>query len=445
VSVFDLFKKKDASADASVLERIASLGRSRDLRVIPELLVYLPPAASIYGEAAADAVHALIESASPEAIAQFDAWYRARTWQGPPSPSWANMRVGPLEPWAKGYPATVGLATCHRSGFVREKAVETLARCETGLELPFLLVRLNDWVPEVRFVAAKGARLRLTAAYASHWVRCLALLERLRLGSRSDHGWLRGPVDALLQRDECRAALEAGLLSGSVGVRRACLRVAAGLADPTELVRRALGDPDPLTSGRAADLLCRTLEGDALRKVLAVMRRGNARARGLALTSHCAGFPEDAEEVLRAALLDGAASVRELARFEWRKKEPALDFASFYRSAIDRRTGDEEVAALRGLAETGTVQDVPLFLKYAENQRARLREAAVFGLGRCDGENHRELLVKSLSDTNLGVVKTARRYARLYLGRGAVPKRAPRAKKEVEVDDSPPPWLRGPK
>src|SRR3990170_3384306 len=49
------------------------------------------------------------------------------------------------------YRATVlALLSFHPSGYVREEVVDRLARSSEGWELPYLLLRLNDWVAEVR-------------------------------------------------------------------------------------------------------------------------------------------------------------------------------------------------------------------------------------------------------------------------------------------------------
>ena len=414
--------------DPSIRQRIADLAKANDLRVVVELLPFLPPRSSPYSAAAADAVRANVHAATPDEVASFDAWYRQRTCSGPERPSWDRMRVDLLEQWVLEAPAVVAIATVHHSGFIREKALVALEECHDGTELPFLLVRLNDWVASVRFVAARAVRARLNVDYAAHWVRSLGLLERIQLGGRSDHAWLRAPVESLLRRDESRAVLERGLTSGSLLVRRACLRIAAGLADPRMLLHIALRDGDPVTSGGAAETLCRLLEGEALREVLAVLQQGNARARGLALETICAKLPQEAEPFLRGALLDPTSSVRELARFKAHKLGLApADFAPFYRKQLGVQRGERFVTALRGLAETGTVEDVPSFVEYAADRRALVREAAILGLGRCDGKKQVERLVAALDDTNLRVAKAAHRYAKLYLGRGAVPKRKRRA------------------
>jgi hypothetical protein len=339
------------------------------------------------------------------------------------------MRLGPSDAWVREQPATAAVATCHHSGFVRERAVRALSdHCHDGSELPFLLLRLNDWVPQVRFVAASGVKGRLTPSYARHWVRSLGLLDRIQGGRRGDQQWLRVPVEVLLQRDEHRGAIEEGLRTGTLGVRRACVRIAAGTESFGGLLRLALEDADPVTSSRAADELCKVLMGEPLREVLVIMQRGNAKTRALALETACQRFPDQARAAVRAGLLDRATSVRELARFRWQKMRLGdLDFATFYREELALERGEAFVAALRGLAETGTVNDAPTFLKYLGDRRARVREAAVVGLGRCDGQNQSDRLVAALSDPNLGVAKAALRYARLYLGRGVkIPRRSTR-------------------
>jgi HEAT repeat protein len=131
--------------------------------------------------------------------------------------------------------------------------------------------------------------------------------------------------------------------------------------------------------------------------------------------------------LVEQAAPEEAASVRELARFMWQKRGlPTFDFAAFYRAELDVQVGDAFVTSLRGLAEMGTSKDVPTFLEYVHHPRAHVREAAILGLGRCDGQNQTELLVRALGDSNLRVAKAAQRYAKLYLGRRAVPKRPAR-------------------
>ncbi|HNN63322.1 MAG TPA: hypothetical protein PKH78_09795 [Candidatus Obscuribacter sp.] len=57
-------------------------------------------------------------------------------------------------------PAVLGSLSFNRSGHLREQAVQRLAGVWTGEELPFLLLRGRDWVPEVASIAAEALRAR---------------------------------------------------------------------------------------------------------------------------------------------------------------------------------------------------------------------------------------------------------------------------------------------
>lgn len=426
MGVFDAFPTT-AAVDPDVLTHIEQLGAHGKLRGVVELLPFLPPTTvAAYGARAAMALTAIVSRASerPNEVAEFDQWFRESTYAVPYWPIWDHLRAKPLAPWLAQFPAILAIATCSPSGYVREQAVVQLAQTAVdGSELPFLLLRLNDWVAPVRFVAARAIQARIVPTYARAWVQNLGLLARIRAGGRSDHSWIARPIEALLQAETSRSALEAGLSAAATDVRRASVRIAAQ-AVAEDLLRIALRDTDPVTSRMASAALCKVLKGRPLQDVLDVMRKGNAAARVLALETTCDHFPHRAEQELRAGLLDAATQVREVARFRWSKENlGALDFAAFYRAEMNATAGDSFVTALRGLAEVGALDDAPVFRAFAKDPRARVREAAILGLGRVDGSRHIDLIEQALHDSNLRVVKAAHRYARVCLGKGRVSKK----------------------
>jgi HEAT repeat protein len=427
VGLFDIFRTNapPSAHDPAVLLAIEEAGRGRGLMPVFELLPYLPPGASMYGLDAARAVDALVAGATPEDVAAFDAI--ARSGGGPPRRAWDAVEFGPADGWASAHPGLLAIATCHRNGHVRERAIRRLGATREPFALPFFVVRLNDWVAPVRFGAAEAVKARIDPAYARAWVLALGLLARVQSGQRGAHAWVLGPVDALLRRPESRDALEHGLRHGPVGVRRACVRIAARTRDAEPLLRLALANPDPVTSSAAAAALCVALEGTRLCDVLAVMERGNPTVRARALETRVARFPEEVDGALRAALFDAAARVREIARHHLRQRGAVdADFARDSRDALASARGPRFVAALKSLAEIGTAADLDLFVRYADDPRAAVREAAIHGLGRTGGLAEIDRIRVALADANLGVAKMARRYARLYLGRGAAPIRRPR-------------------
>jgi HEAT repeats len=401
--------------------RIARLGESGDLRSILDLLPFLPPEAHPAGSDAADAAHRILGRAIPTQLAWFDSWFRSR-WA---PPKWKDVRLGDAE-WARRFPGVVALASFHANGFVREVAVRLLASFEDGSELPFLLVRANDWVAAVQSTALAVLFRRVTVPYAMYWVHCLPLAARLgtALRRKDDLARLRKKIDALLTEPTVRSVLASGLADKELDVRRECLRLASSLAvdEAQPLLLTALADPDPLVANRASDALCARLRSQDVDTVLRPMLSHRvARVRVQAIHTACLHAPQVVVGILRDALLDEARCVRELARYELsRLCHPAPDAADYYRAALGRHEGRVRIAALEGLAETGTREDVPTFRGLLRDANARIRAAAIVGLGRCDPSGHLDELAAALKDSSAKVRRTSFPYARMHLGRHAV-------------------------
>lgn len=400
---------------------LGAFGRVPDLH---QLLAYLPPRSSGQGPDAARAAAAILRRAAPEEIAWLERNRPAGDEYYSPYPAWAGMKLAdvgesPPDP-GSGQAAVVALACFHASGFVRERAVRLLAAQDDGDELPFLLLRVNDWVGPVREAAMAALRARLAPAYAMAFVRCLPLVEALRGERRVAHAALLAEIDLLLRGGTAWSALGEALRAGSRPVRRAAARIAATTGDPV-LIFSAATDLDPLVAAVGARAITTTWSDGALREVLPRLRRGAAGVRWLAIAATCDRFPGEAEPYLRAALLDRATSVRELGRYRWAKVGLApLDFAAFYREALAVARGKGVAVALRGLAETGTLEDVVSFERLARDRRAAVRAAAVHGLGRCGGSAHSDALVLAMDDSSARVVAVAQAWVRVRLGRGQV-------------------------
>jgi hypothetical protein len=301
-----------------------------------------------------------------------------------------------------------------------EHAVNLLAGRWDGGELPYLLVRVNDWVPPVREAAEAALRARLVAAYAMHFVRCLILVDELRRERRAPHRALVGDIDALLCTDAASPAIDEALRRGTRALRRACVNIAARSRNPA-LLYRAVSDGDPIVATTAARAITATWSTEALRKVLPQLRLGPPRVRCLALETTCARFAGEAEPYLRRALLDETCSVREVARFLWPKTcaEP-LDFAVFYREVVAVAKGRAFASALCGLAETGEDADAHLFEPHLHDPRSAVRAAAVMGLGRCGKAQYGDALLAAMSDPSSRVRAVARVWVRVCLGRAQV-------------------------
>jgi hypothetical protein len=359
-------------------------------------------------------LEAALAQATPADVAWLDRHRRSSDADHYSHTSWIALRPHQLDP---GEPALVALASMHSNGFVRQRATGLLATRADGGEVPYLLIRVNDWVPSIRARAEEALRARITPAYAASFVACLGLMESLRFVRRAPPGALIVSIEASLAAAPARAALLTGLRSNDRAVRRSCARIGAATGD-TALLLEAVIDADPVVATFAAKAIVATWTGDALREVLPRLLGGPPRLRGLAIEAVCTQLTDEAGPHLRRALLDPAGGVREIARFRWGKSGLApIDFASFYRDTIARGEPATFAAALRGLAETGTPSDAPLFEPYLGNPRSAVRAAAVMGLGRCGFTRYGDALLAAMKDPSPRVANVARSWVRVRLGR----------------------------
>jgi hypothetical protein len=254
--------------------------------------------------------------------------------------------------------ALVKLTSFHPNGFVRATAVRLLDAMSDGRELPFLLVRCNDWVPAVQQAAAAAVERRLMSTYAGHFFASASLGDHLLELRRNKLDGLHERVQSLLRSPSARAAREAALDSDDRQVRRAAFRLSADCGgDVRGLLLRALCCDDLWVRLWAVRLARARLYGPALREVLAQARGDRSvPVRREALL----GLKDDPLELLQS-LFDPSRGVRDMVCFYLRNKTH-LDLASLYRQEVTRlaalgaqpRAGAQLATALYGLSETGS-------------------------------------------------------------------------------------------
>ncbi|WP_420128518.1 HEAT repeat domain-containing protein [Longimicrobium sp.] len=330
-------------------------------------------------------------------------YYRAQ------SPAWlgGTEDVRALRLPADAEAAVVGLLGAHHSGYIREAAVRRLALVRGGDEMPPLLLRANDWVPQVRGLALDALRARLSPTYAEAWVRWLHLV--LRLGGRgsADARPLVDAVMELLRAPECADAVWAGLGSPDRTVRRTCFGILerAGGTGLRPLAQAALGSNDVVLR-RHAVRVADALDDASLRTVLPALVRDplpGIRRDALGLAARRAGA--DALPWLREALLDSAGGVRAEARAALQRLSP-VDFAAFYREQV-AAGGARLAAAVAGLGETGGEPDAESVCPLLGDPLPRVRAAAVRALARLGGTAALPTVLAAVADASPSVSRAA--------------------------------------
>ena len=383
---------------------ITEIGNSAEPATIIDILPFVLADRKEVAIAAAAAVRKLIESASPTDLLGLDRLSRER------SPYVGNYRLdwyrllpqdlNRLQTFGEASGALLGMASFHHSGYVREEAVKRLNRITTGIEIPFLLIRLDDWVSIVRDAAQKAINSRLNPAYCGSFITNLALIARLEATAKAHSETIIKGIKELLQSAECQSGLTEALSSNDRFIRRASFRLAINSKgrNLSEVLRQALKDNDAVIRLWAAQSVSVAFEGAALDQMLTLMKLDRFMpVRREALRICVRRRPDQTCGELRSALLDRHASIREEARYHLPRFD-SLDVALFYRQSLSAADERNLSSAISGLGETGVAEDGDLLIPYASHDAAKIRRATIRALTRLNSLARLDVLIQALMD-----------------------------------------------
>ncbi|MED1948676.1 MULTISPECIES: HEAT repeat domain-containing protein [Brevibacillus] len=304
----------------------------------------------------------------------------------------------------------IGICSFHRNGYVREAAIEVLLKQVTGAELPFLLIRLNDWQPKIRYLAFKACKLRFRPNYVKHFLESIFLLKHLSAYyNREKFSDFLEEIDAMFRHPNNRDVLRSGFHSKDPVVRRFCFDLAINLLDidPDEVIAEALIQKDALIRLQTVRHMCKQDENERLRKWLGRIRRDVFPSiRQLALQAYVDRFPEESTDALLAGLLDGHKSIREMARFYLKDKN--INFAAFYRAKLVDTEEHVIPIAIVGVGETGVRADDQWMLPFLRHENERIQRAAVKALAMLNPEDHIEIFIRALQADKRSASREAR-------------------------------------
>jgi HEAT repeat protein len=393
--------------NADLLAHIADAGE-------PAAIPYLLPltmARDAVAEQAATVVRRLLEHTPSLDLLHLDGLSRDTPWYlSDFRDQWRRLRAADLSRLGRltdGW-AVVAMAASHPSGYVREGAVRQLPDIAGSKALPFLILRLNDWVAPVRQAAEVEVERLLAQPDFTVIAESLPLVLRLPAWSRADHARFLDRVRMILRQPVCLPALLCGIESPDPLTRRECVGLAlSAVTDPGPVIERALASRDPYVRLGAVRGLS-ALDDEPLRQHLkrAVSDRfGPVRLEALKLA--VSRLSDEVALSVRQALFDLSPFIREYARYSLAQQEAQFDAAEHYRQTGLAEAGSRLRGAILGLSEVGRAPDAALLEPLCSHAHPKIRAAAVRAVGRLDAEGRMETLLAALADPSRRVSNTA--------------------------------------
>lgn len=301
------------------------------------------------------------------------------------------------------------LMTESPDGYKRENAVRRLGLMGNPVALPQLLIRANDWVPQVRDAARGAIRLLATTQNAQAFVECLPEVYRLSGRHRDAHGPLISDIERYLLQPENISYVLNGIANDDKGTSTACalLVFERRLLNSQELVRIGLIHPDVTVRQKAAQLIGE-LEGDQRDAAIATaLKNGFMPVRRAAMLLIMERAPKIEE--IDFFLFDKHVAMRQLAAGYLQKREVQVDRR--YREALSSTSVPNIRVGIWGLGEYGAQADLALVARFLKHGNPSLRKQALSSFAKlCDQDVDRTVLA-GLSDEDAGVSKEAARIA----------------------------------
>jgi hypothetical protein len=285
--------------------------------------------------------------------------------------------VPPPEGWA-----VLAVASSHWNGHLRQAAVEGLSA--DGRALPFIVLRLNDWVSEVQAAARAALDSFLRRELAAHLVSVLPLLWGLQRQRRANHAEVVDRVLSFLRSAAAQPAVRSGCHSPEREVRRGCYEIAlqSECSDRAALLGEALADPEPAVRYWAVRQVAKAFPEPWTEPLAAkALIDRSVQVRRVALGALAPRLPPArARQLIEEALLDINPTARWQARALILQPGP-FDLAAFYRSALETAGSPARLrGALLGLGESGTPEDPSVISGYLTAERLSVRCAALRAL-----------------------------------------------------------------
>lgn len=284
----------------------------------------------------------------------------------------------------------LGLLSMSRDGHVRERAVRALRHGPDEVVVGYLMLRVDDWVPEVRAVAVAAVDDRREPDRGAALLAALPVVWD-RLMSTNSWGRARDVLADLnrwLDAEPQRSLLWQGLESDDIWVVRLCASRLRELDDLVALQRRIGRHRDLLVASWVA-MACLEHDESAAQviKDLLDSRFGLVR-EGAAFW---ALKHQPSEELVSSLMLDRLRIVRWQAQAHLRRTGD--DPAAWYRARAE-----QSAAAAQGLAEVATPDDRPAGFELLASDDPRRRVAGAQLLGRIGGEGAVEALLVGIAD-----------------------------------------------
>lgn len=300
----------------------------------------------------------------------------------------------------------LGLSSFHPYGYFREKALKELKKYRLEYTFNFFIIRLNDWVHEIRELSNDFISTNLIEKNIDIVIKYLALLSRISNWKRSDNKELIIKFQDLLKKDIAKKSLFENLKNNDVKLRKICYSFLCLNKDNYEqLLKLVVFEDKPFLRQYVYKKILDNNDFDISEAYIKNMLNEKYFKIRIEILNYLSKKePEDYIEYFRKALLDKNFTVRHIARLVIKKFED-IDFIKFYLDNINKYT----ISSIGGLQEVGNKTHVEIIKKYLNHSNKSVIKESLKFLSLIDYDNSKEVFLKFLESQEISLSSYAKK------------------------------------
>ena len=300
----------------------------------------------------------------------------------------------------------LGIASLNSSGYIREKAIRNFLKVSSSSAIPYILLRLNDWVSPVRSIAEYTLKYFLSLNNVDAFIEHSYLIAKLQNNLRVEKIATTRIIN-WLKDDSVKDKIKNGLGHPQIKTCLFCYKLLSNriLVDE-DIVNSALKDK----SFEIRMWLVETLKATSSDKTIQVVSKLIDDKSAKVVTAVLRNFEEivciELNDVIVKLVTDNRSSVRDEARFIAKKHSLIQDFPEYYRKQLSK---NPTPGAIVGLGETGCRTDFTLVSSFSKSNNTKIKSAAITAMWYLSKDEAINYVLKELDSEIPRIKKTARK------------------------------------
>ncbi|MCT4542211.1 MAG: hypothetical protein N4A63_01575 [Vallitalea sp.] len=304
----------------------------------------------------------------------------------------------------------LSVLTLHPNGYIREDALKKLSEMEDGFKIKFIMIRVNDWVKEIRILAKKELIKCIKDEYLKDIVECLPIIDRMNNWGRDNYSDILFKLeDFIIKQRNYDLLLDSYKNSEERLVKRKLFKYLLEINTTVNLIINiGLKSKDIIILRTTIKKIDEIVNKDNIELIFKALKQNkNVTCKIAAIDILEKMSVPDIDKVLIPFIYSKSYKLRDYARYKLNKKE-IKNFREMYLDEINENNYNL-YGIISGIKETGIHEDVKCILKYINHENVKIRKlvlSTVYNLN--SNEGIRYTLDKLISD-NISESNNARR------------------------------------